>query len=346
MSFGQSSITSFFRKNLNPSIPNSATSQHDEKSANSPQPKQSPSATASGAATPAMDKPRDKKLRNLPLDSSKMIATDVVFSGEKCEDITPPKGKISDQPPGSGVSKSRNNSNQNKKMRGEKKINSGHDTPDRFLETIKSDQMSEPRSCRRATRLVGSMREESSESEGDLQSLGSDDDITQKSRAARTAKSSSGRCRTKTGAATKIPKASVDSSSLVGEVDHLRYKKLDVDTSKSSFQQDKSKSRVLVRTTKCESKNSEESPVLQRMREFKENSDRKAETELWTALSQVEEEMEDDSKSSKLESMATSTTNKANKESDQAESTYELERLENIRCDDTWIILLSQERRI
>jgi hypothetical protein len=333
MSLGQSSITSFFRKNLNPSIPISTSSQAYDESVNSPQPKQSPKSTASVAPTPAMDKPHDKKLRHRVLYSSKV-------SDEKCENVTvtaPAEDKVSTYPSRLSASQGRVTcSAHNKKMRGESANGTGHDIPVHFPVATESD-VSERRLCRRATRLIGSMQEESSESEGDAQSLGSDDEIPKKSCATRTAKASSGGRKSRR---TKTPVTNLtvpDPTSLVGEVDHLRYKKPDLNTPKSSFQKERLKSecQLLVPTVCSVSKNSEDSPVLERMRQFKEKSDQKAEAELWTALSQIEEEMEDESKSSKLESLSTSTMDKADKDPDLAESTYELERLENIRCDET-----------
>jgi hypothetical protein len=337
MSLGQSSITSFFRKNPIPSVTTSTSCQLDDR-LESPQPKQSPSSTASVTATPAMDKLRyDQKARKLVLKISEKEQSE-----EGCMDgtvPTAPNKKTSKRPPVSSKSEDCDSSIQIKRMRGEIQGELVHDTPDRLLES-KIPDSSERRSCRRATRLVVSMQEETSESDSESLSLGSDSDTAMKSRAAKTSNAPSMRrtsSRTKREATAEIKNDSSEITILVNEVDHLRYKKPDISLPKSSSQQGKAKShgRQCVRTSGSDSKKSEESPVLERMRLLKEKSDKEAEAEFWTALSQVDDELEGETKSFNQESKGASPTDIANKDSDQAESTYELERLENIRYNNT-----------
>ena len=303
MSLAQASITSFFRKN--------EPHGFGARKVVSPEPKLSPSSIASGAGTPSIHINPDRRALSRRLPHAETLV----------------------ETPFRGVCAQNDSSNDEEKLQ----------EPAVLLKRSKTESIPAERrhaSNRRATKPKQSMKEASSDSESDSE-INSDDEskgrrVYRRSKAANIASSNVHR-RDKSSEIVSVEEISTEKTAL--EVSHLRYKKPETE-------------RNIVRTISAtgkrprqlspDKKADEESPVLERIRCWKKKSEKQAEVELWNELSRVEAELNDDKGTPRANSsqahVETEEKLVCTKEQQNtvinavtADSTYELERIENIR---------------
>ena len=337
MSPGQTSITAFFRKNqalTNPQVSNTASV---------PQPRLSPPSLASCASTPAVQ----ARAKHVKKECDSQSST---FRSE-CDSTSPfsrksyPKCEVKLSTPSSATSPADDDVPSNKQNQIEDIVQS---TPvackiDRSLKRSVSRRRA---SARQATKLVGSMHETSSEGELESEEVNESDSencksTTNKRRRDKVSQNLT-RSRQKSSKAPRRCNVESDAHGEDHSLDfgHLRYQRPESSTMKAT-----TKSEVPMISRSCDSKGrrithisnsnlqiEEESPVLERIRQWKEECEQKAETELWDELSRVEAELDNDASGSVLDTSEKSLDGKSNNQNkSQSESTYELERLENIR---------------
>jgi hypothetical protein len=221
--------------------------------------------------------------------------------------------------------------------------------------TVKIDQISEKNdanrrvSARQVTKRIGSMQEESSGS--DLESdEGEEVDAKvfrpKRNKIQQDPESSSSR----SSKQRKSAKGDVQVKENSVDFEHLKYRGSDTAAIGTRNRPENSKSDKHLFTGKRNRRDAsppevieEESLVMERIRHWKQECEAKTEAELWQELSRVEEELEKDTFGetqcqqagdadvATLKGNAPSLNKSSERSNVQAESSYELERLENIR---------------